>query len=93
MTSYRVTLTYTVDVVDEGALLRAGAVAWAASAGGWAVRVDDDGAVTEVAAGEAPESPGPDASLAFLIGAQPHPVLSGVRFTASSVGVEQVAPE
>lgn len=92
MTTYRVAVTYTVDVVDEEALLQAGAAAWEASAGGWAVRVDDDGGVVEATseevAAEAAEAPGPEASIAFVLGAQPYPAVPGVWFAASSVGVQ-----
>ena len=97
MTSYRVVVTYTIEVEDRDALLRAGAAAWAASAGGWAVRVEDDGGPTaapadEVAAEEvAAVAPGPEASVAFVLGAQPYPSVPGVWFGASSVDVQPVA--
>jgi hypothetical protein len=82
-------VTYTVDVEDEEALLRAGAAAWEASAGGWAVRVDDDGGVEEASLEEAAAvAPGPEASIAFVLGAQPYPSVPGVWFAASSVDVQ-----
>jgi hypothetical protein len=86
--TYQVAVTYTVDVVDEEALLRAGAAAWEASAGGWAVRVDDDGAVGEATTEEAAAVvPGPEASIAFVLGAQRYPTVPGVWFAASDVDV------
>jgi hypothetical protein len=92
--TYRVVVTYTVDVVDQEALLQAGAAAWEASAGGWAVRVEDDGSVTEATAEEAAAvAPGPEASVAFVLGAQPYPSVPGVWFARSSVDVQPGAPE
>jgi hypothetical protein len=89
--AYRVTVTYTIDVVEEEALLRAGAGAWEAAAGGWAVRVDDDGGVVAATDEEAAAvAPGP--SVAFVLGRAGYPVVPGVRFTGSSVGVEPAAP-
>ncbi|NEK86811.1 hypothetical protein GCU60_13775 [Blastococcus saxobsidens] len=89
MATYRVLVTYTVDVVDEDALLRAGAAAWEASAGGWAVRVDEDGGVTAATQDEAAAwVPGPEASIAFVVGAQPAPSVPGVRVTRSGVDVQ-----
>ncbi|MDK3255791.1 hypothetical protein [Blastococcus capsensis] len=94
MATYRVTVTYTIDVVDDEALLRAGAAAWAASAGGWAVRVDDDGGGAEATAEEAAVvAPGPEPSVAFVLGRSAYPVVPGVRFTGMSVGVEPEAGE
>ncbi|MGY2066060.1 hypothetical protein [Blastococcus sp. SYSU DS0619] len=93
MTSYRVVVTYTIEVEDRDALLRAGAAAWAASAGGWAIRAEDDGGSTEAPAGEAEAeevAPGPEASVAFVLGAQPYPSVPGVWFGASSVDVQPV---
>ncbi|MCZ2821655.1 hypothetical protein O2V63_15020 [Modestobacter sp. VKM Ac-2977] len=86
-------MTYTVDVVDEEALLRAGAATWDASAGGWALRTDDDGGVAEATTEEvAAVTPGLEASIAFVLGAQPYPVVPGVWFAASSVDVEPGNP-
>jgi hypothetical protein len=91
--TYRVAVTYTVDVVDEEALLQAGAAAWEASAGGWAVRVDDDGGVVEATTEEAAAvAPGPEASIAFVLGAQPYPAVPGVWFATSSVDVQPGTP-
>jgi hypothetical protein len=88
--TYRVAVTYTVDVVDEEALLRAGAASWEASAGDWAVRVDDDGGVVEVTTEEAAAvAPGPEASIAFVLGDQPYPAVPGVWFAGSSVDVQE----
>ncbi|TYP88564.1 hypothetical protein [Blastococcus xanthinilyticus] len=93
MVTYRATVTYTIDVVDEAALLRAGAEAWAASAGGWAVRVEHDGGVVEATAEEsAAVTPGPEPSIAFVLGRAAHPVVPGARFTGSSVDVAPVPP-
>ena len=93
MATYRIAVTYTVDVDDEEALLRAGAAAWAASAGGGEDRGDGDhgaeeatveeATVEEVAAG----APGPEASIAFVLGAQPYPAVPGLWFAASSIDV------
>ena len=93
MATYRVSVTYTVDVVDEEALLRAGAAAWDASAGGWELRTDDDGGVAEATSEEtAAVAPGPEASIAFVLGAQPYPAVPGVQFAASSVDVQPGNP-
>jgi hypothetical protein len=87
--AYEVVVTYTVEVVDEQALLQAGAAAWEATAGGWAVRVDDDGSVVAATDEEAAaDTPGLEASIAFVLGGQPYPVVPGVRFAGSSVGVQ-----
>jgi hypothetical protein len=91
--TYRVAVTYTVDVVDEEALLQAGAAAWEASAGGWAVRVDEDGGVVEatneeaaaIAPGQRPASPWSSAPS--------HTPPPGVWFAASSVDVQPGTPE
>jgi hypothetical protein len=92
--TYEVVVTYTVEVVDEQALLQAGAAAWEATAGGWAVRVDDDGSVVEATDEEAAAvTPGPEASIAFVLGAQPYPAVPGVRFAGSSVGVQPGTPK
>jgi hypothetical protein len=92
--AYEVVVTYTVEVVDEQALLQAGAAAWEATAGGWAVRVDDDGSVVEATDEEAAAvTPGPEASIAFVLGAQPYPAVPGVRFAGSSVGVQPGTPK
>ncbi|MGY2085778.1 hypothetical protein [Blastococcus sp. SYSU DS0539] len=89
MATYRVVVTCTVDVVDQEALLHAGAAAWEASAGGWAVRASDEGDVAAATAEEAAAvAPGPEASIAFLLGAQPYPTVPGVRFGTSSVDVQ-----
>ena len=94
MATYRVAVTYTVDVVDEEALLRAGAAAWEASAGGWAVRGADDRGVMEARTEEAAAViPGPEASLAFSLGAQPYPAVPGVWFAGSSIDVQPVTAE
>jgi hypothetical protein len=91
--TYRVAVTYRVDVVDEKELLQAGAAAWEASAGGWAVRADDDGGVVEATSEEAAAvAPGPEASIAFVLGAQPYPAVPGVWFAASSVEVQPGTP-
>ena len=93
MATYEVAVTYAVEVVDEEALLGAGAAVWGAAAGGWEVRVDEDGSVVETADEEvAAELPGPEASIAFLLGAQPYPAVPGVRFTGSSVDVRPGTP-
>ena len=92
MATYRATVTYTVDVVDEVALLQAGAGAWEASAGGWAIRVDEDRGVGEAPPEEAAAVvPGPEASIAFVLGAQPYPAVPGVWFAASSIDVQPVS--
>jgi hypothetical protein len=91
--TYQVAVTYTVDVVDEEALLQAGAAAWEASAGGWAVRVDDGGGVVGATTEEAAAvAPGPEASIAFVLGAQPYPAVPAVWFAASSVEVQPGTP-
>ena len=93
MATYRVSVTYTVDVVDEEALLHAGAAAWESSADGWAVRVDDDGAVVAATTDEAAAVvPGPEASIALTVGAHPYPSVPGVWFAASSVDVQPGTP-
>jgi hypothetical protein len=87
-------VTYTVDVVEEEALLQAGTAAWKASGGGWAVRVEDDGSATEATAEEAEAViPGPEASMAFVLGAQPYPAVPGLWFASSSVDVQPGAPK
>ncbi|MGY1842951.1 hypothetical protein [Modestobacter sp. SYSU DS0875] len=89
MTTYRVAVTYTVDVVDQEALRRAGAAAWDASAEGWTVGIDDDGGAMEATSEEvAAVAPEPEASIAFVLGAQPYPAVPGVRFAASSIDVQ-----
>ena len=91
MATYRAVVTYTVEVVDEDALLRAGAAAWEPSADGWGVRVEEGGTVTETTAEAAAVVPGPEAGIAFVLGARPYPAVPGVRFASSSVDVRPAA--
>lgn len=91
--THRVAVTCTVHVEDGEALLRAGAAAWEASTGGWAVCVDDDRGAQEASSEEAAAVvPGPEAGIALLLGAQPYPTVPGVSFGASSVDVQPGAP-
>ncbi len=88
MRSLRVTVTYTVDVVDEAALVRAGADAWAEAADGWTVVVGDDGADDDAADAEAAVAPTPEASLSWVLGRLRYPAVPGVRFTGMGVDVQ-----
>ena len=91
MPHYRVSVNYLVEVVDEDALLAAGLSAWQASAGGWAVRVDEDGGVVEITDAEADAlRPGPEASIASVLGAEDPPSVPGVWFASSGIDVEVV---
>ncbi len=83
--SYRVTLTYTVEVVDHDALVAAGRAAWLAPAQSWAVQYDEHGAV-EVGAEVADAiEPTPEASIAWVLGEQGYPAVPGVQFTTMGV--------
>lgn len=89
MTSYRVTVTYNVDVHDSAALLSAGRAAWTTPSPSWEMAFDEHGAV-EVGASVADQvDPGPEASIAFVLGAvlgaQRYPVVPGVRFSGFGV--------
>ena len=64
---------------------------WEASAGGWAVGLQDDGTVEEMSQEEAAAvRPGPEASMALALGGLPYPSVPGVEFGGSSVDVEPV---
>ncbi|OMQ16542.1 hypothetical protein A7K94_0201785 [Modestobacter sp. VKM Ac-2676] len=94
MTSLRVSVTYTVEIVDEQALLQAGADAWLAGAEQptWTVKTEGDGQVVEATAGEADAArPDAEASVAIVLGHQGYPMVPGVRFTTMSVNATEEA--
>ena len=93
MATYRVAVTYTVDVLDREALLKAGADAWQASAGGWTVGAEEDGVVDATAEEASVVVPTPEASVALVLGDQGYPSVPGVRFTTMSVDVRPGSPE
>ncbi len=94
MTSYRVTVEYTVDVVDEAALIAAATAAWTApSDPDWYVRFDDDGTVSLTP----PEEPvavtlSAAAALSLLLGQTQYPTIPGVQFTSSGINAEEDHP-
>ncbi len=91
MTSYRVTVEYTVDVVDEAALIAAATVAWTAPTDpDWYVRFDDDGTVSFTPPEEPVEvTPSAAAALSLLLGQTQYPAIPGVRFTSSGINAEE----
>ncbi|WP_139206318.1 hypothetical protein [Blastococcus sp. DSM 46786] len=94
MTRYRASVTYTVEVVDQAAVSAAGAAAWRAADGGWAVKVEEDGRVVEATAEEAAAArPDAEASIALALGQQGYPSVPGVQFHTMSVDVVTAAPE
>ena len=89
MTRYEVTVTYTVDVVDEVALRAAGLRAWGAGGDdGWSVAFDEDGA-REVEATDVPAiDPTPEASLSWIVGQLAPPSVPGAQFGSTAVGAK-----
>lgn len=93
MTSYRVTVTYTVEVDDVAALLSAGRAAWTAPPS-WATAFDEHGTV-EVDAGATDEIElTTEASIAFVLGAilseQRSPSVPGVSVTDMGINAVPV---
>jgi hypothetical protein len=83
---YRVTVTYTVNVVDGDALRAAGRAVWPMSPD-WEIPLDGYGK-GGVGADIADEvDPNPEASIAWVVGQQDYPVVPGVRFGSASVNV------
>lgn len=93
MASYRVTVTYTVDVVDTEALLSAGRAAWSKEPASWVMAYDEHGAV-EVEVGVADEvEPTPEASIAWVLDEHRFPAVPGVRFSAMGVNAVPVSAD
>ncbi len=94
MTSYRVTVEYTVDLVDDAALVAAASAVWAAPKDpDWYVRFDDDGTVSHTP----PEEPvtvtlSAAAALSLLLGQTQYPTIPGVQFTSSGINAEEYHP-
>ncbi len=93
MASYRVLVTYNVEVKDSVALLSAGRAAWTRPSS-WAMAFDEHGAV-EVDAGTTDEIElTPEASIAFVLGAilseQRSPSIPGVSFTGMGINAVPV---
>ncbi len=94
MTSYRVTVEYTVDVVDEAALIAAATAAWSApNDPDWYVRFDDDGTVSYTPAeGPAAVTLSAAAAVSLLLSQTPYPTIPGVQVASSGINAEEHQP-
>ncbi len=81
------TVEYTVDVVEDAALLSAASQAWAAPNGpARYVRFDDDSTISYAPPEELTQvSLTPPAAISLLLSQVPYPAIPSVRFTSSGI--------